>query len=147
MDKKKYLSMEYSRSRKKKKSLKKVFADTPKKKKEAFVANYLLKKLKKLNINRKKLNINRKEKKLIVTWSRASTIVPEMVGYTIGVHNGKEHLPIYITESMLYHKLGDFVPTRVFPEHPSKDPKNPNKNENKIKRDNKTRKRDNKTRH
>nr|YP_009433842.1 ribosomal protein S19 [Hypolytrum nemorum]YP_009433871.1 ribosomal protein S19 [Hypolytrum nemorum]QIB72671.1 ribosomal protein S19 [Cyperus glomeratus]QIB72762.1 ribosomal protein S19 [Cyperus difformis]QIT06855.1 ribosomal protein S19 [Cyperus fuscus]ANP26056.1 ribosomal protein S19 [Hypolytrum nemorum]ANP26085.1 ribosomal protein S19 [Hypolytrum nemorum] len=52
------------------------------------------------------------EKKIIITWSRASTIIPPMVGHTIGVHNGKEHFPIYISDSMIGHKLGEFAPTR-----------------------------------
>nr|YP_010233687.1 ribosomal protein S19 [Juncus effusus]QSZ78354.1 ribosomal protein S19 [Juncus effusus] len=50
---------------------------------------------------------------IIITWSRASTIIPP-VGHTIGIHNGKEHLPIYITDSMIGHKLGEFAPTRTF---------------------------------
>ena len=54
------------------------------------------------------------ERELIVTWSRASTIIPSMVGHTIGIHNGKEHIPIYITNPMVGRKLGEFVPTRHF---------------------------------
>jgi small subunit ribosomal protein S19 len=57
------------------------------------------------------------EKKLIKTWSRASTVIPQMVGLTIGVHNGKTHMPIYITENMVGHKLGEFAPTRHFRGH------------------------------
>jgi small subunit ribosomal protein S19 len=57
------------------------------------------------------------EKRLIKTWSRASTVVPQMVGLTIGVHNGKTHVPIYITENMVGHKLGEFAPTRHFRGH------------------------------
>nr|AZZ70777.1 ribosomal protein S19 [Amentotaxus yunnanensis] len=83
--------------------------------KNTFVANYLLRKIDNLNI--------KKEKKIIVTWSRASAIVPAMVGHTIAVHNGKEHLPIYITNSMINHKLGEFVPTCTFQEHATKDKK------------------------
>ncbi|HEY7781673.1 MAG TPA: 30S ribosomal protein S19 [Ktedonobacterales bacterium] len=57
------------------------------------------------------------EKRLIKTWSRASTVIPQMVGLTIGVHNGKTHMPIYITENMVGHKLGEFAPTRHFRGH------------------------------
>ena len=57
------------------------------------------------------------EKRLIKTWSRASTIIPQMVGLTIGVHNGKTHMPVYITENMVGHKLGEFAPTRHFRGH------------------------------
>ena len=58
------------------------------------------------------------EKKVIKTWSRSSTIFPEMVGHTIGVHDGRKHVPVYVTESMVGHKLGEFAPTRVFRSHP-----------------------------
>ena len=54
---------------------------------------------------------------VIKTWSRRSTITPEMVGLTFGVHNGKRHMPIYITENMVGHKLGEFAPTRMFRAH------------------------------
>jgi len=57
------------------------------------------------------------DKKVIRTWSRRSTIVPEMVGFTLAVHNGKKFLPIYITENMVGHKLGEFAPTRIFRSH------------------------------
>ena len=57
------------------------------------------------------------DKKVIRTWSRRSTVVPEMVGLTISVHNGKKFLPIYITENMVGHKLGEFSPTRFFRSH------------------------------
>jgi small subunit ribosomal protein S19 len=57
------------------------------------------------------------EKTVIKTWSRWSTIVPEMVGFTIGVHDGRRHVPIYITENMVGHKLGEFAPTRTFRGH------------------------------
>jgi len=57
------------------------------------------------------------EKRLIKTWSRASTIIPQMVGLTIGVHNGKTHMPVYVTENMVGHKLGEFAPTRHFRGH------------------------------
>ena len=57
------------------------------------------------------------EKKVIRTWSRRSTILPEFVGHTIAVHNGKQHVPVYITENMVGHKLGEFAHTRVFKGH------------------------------
>ena len=57
------------------------------------------------------------DKQVIKTWSRASTIFPEMVGHTIAVHDGREHVPVYITESMVGHKLGEFAPTRTFRGH------------------------------
>ena len=76
-------------------------------KKNPFVANHLLIKITKLNM--------RAEKDTIVTWSRASTIIPTMIGHTIAIHNGKEHLPIYITDRMVGHKLGEFAPTRMDP--------------------------------
>jgi small subunit ribosomal protein S19 len=57
------------------------------------------------------------EKKVLKTWSRASTIYPEFVGHTIAVHDGKKHVPVYITEEMVGHKLGEFAPTRVFRGH------------------------------
>ena len=58
-----------------------------------------------------------KEKKVLKTWSRASTIYPEFVGHTIAVHDGKKHVPVYITEDIVGHKLGEFAPTRVFRGH------------------------------
>nr|AUD57938.1 ribosomal protein S19 [Landoltia punctata] len=82
-------------------------------KKNPFVANHLLVKIEKLNI--------RQEKEIIVTWSRASTIIPTMIGHTIAIHNGKEHLPIYITDRMVGHKLGEFAPTRSFGKHARND--------------------------
>ena len=57
------------------------------------------------------------EKKVIRTWSRRSTVLPEFVGHTIGVHNGKKFIPVYITENMVGHKLGEFSPTRTFKGH------------------------------
>nr|YP_010399939.1 ribosomal protein S19 [Nowellia curvifolia]UQM88705.1 ribosomal protein S19 [Nowellia curvifolia] len=80
-----------------------------------FVADHLLKKIENLNI--------RREKKIVITWSRASTIVPTMIGHTIAVHNGQEHLPIYITDRMVGHKLGEFAPTRTFKGHAKNDRK------------------------
>ena len=61
---------------------------------------------------------NTGNKSVIKTWSRRSTIVPEMVGLTIAVHNGRQHLPVFITEAMVGHKLGEFSPTRTFRGHP-----------------------------
>ena len=57
------------------------------------------------------------EKEVIKTWARASTIFPEMVGHTIAVHDGRKHVPVYVTESMVGHKLGEFSPTRTFKGH------------------------------
>ena len=57
------------------------------------------------------------EKRIIKTWSRASTIFPDMVGHTIGVHDGRKHVPVYVTEEMVGHKLGEFAPTRTFRGH------------------------------
>nr|QIQ22881.1 ribosomal protein S19 [Cistanche tubulosa]QIQ22901.1 ribosomal protein S19 [Cistanche tubulosa] len=82
-------------------------------KKNPFVANHLLRKIDKLN--------KKAEKEIIVTWSRASTIIPTMIGHTITVHNGKEHLPIYITDHMVGHKLGEFVLTFNFQRHAKSD--------------------------
>ena len=61
-------------------------------------------------------NENR-EKKVLQTWSRASTIFPEFVGHTIAVHDGRKHVPVYVTEDMVGHKLGEFAPTRTFKGH------------------------------
>ena len=83
--------------------------------KTPFIASYLLKEIKELNAN----NI----KKLIPTWSRSSTIIPLMIGHTIGVHNGRIHLPIFITEQMIGHKLGEFSPTRTYRGHVKNDKK------------------------
>ena len=60
------------------------------------------------------------EKKVIKTWSRRSTVVPEMVGHTMAVHNGKKFIPVYVTENMVGHKLGEFAPTRTFKGHTTK---------------------------
>ena len=59
------------------------------------------------------------EKKVIKTWSRRSTVIPEMVGHTIAVHNGRKFIPVYVTENMVGHKLGEFAPTRHFRGHTS----------------------------
>jgi len=69
-----------------------------------------------LRINVEGLNA-RNEKKVVKTWSRRSTIVPDMIGHTIAVHNGKKFIPVYITEQMIGHKLGEFAPTRTFKGH------------------------------
>nr|YP_009671497.1 ribosomal protein S19 [Passiflora foetida]YP_009671519.1 ribosomal protein S19 [Passiflora foetida]QCX30778.1 ribosomal protein S19 [Passiflora foetida]QCX30779.1 ribosomal protein S19 [Passiflora foetida] len=84
-------------------------------KKNPFVANHLLRKIKKLN--------TKAEKQIIVTWSRASTIIPTMIGHTIAIHNGKEKIPIYITDYMVGHKLGEFSSTLYFRGHPKNDNK------------------------
>lgn len=78
-------------------------------KKGPFISPKLLKKVETLNDNNKKV--------VIKTWSRASTIFPQMVGHTIAVHNGRQHVPIYVTENMVGHKLGEFAPTRTFRGH------------------------------
>ena len=84
-------------------------------KKGPFVAHHLLKKIEKLNFQG--------EKKVILTWSRPSTIVPIMIGHTIAVHNGREHIPVFITDQMVGHKLGEFSPTRTFRGHVKSDKK------------------------
>lgn len=84
-------------------------------KKGPFVADHLLKKIEKLN--------RKGERKVIVTWSRSSTIVPMMIGHTIAVHNGREHLPVFVTDQMVGHKLGEFSPTRTFRGHVKNDKK------------------------
>jgi small subunit ribosomal protein S19 len=61
------------------------------------------------------------EKRIVNTWSRASTVFPEMVGHTIGVHDGRRHVPVFISESMVGHKLGEFAPTRTFRGHSGSD--------------------------
>ncbi|NCO24496.1 MAG: 30S ribosomal protein S19 [bacterium] len=78
-------------------------------KKGPYIDEKLLNKIKELN--RKRI------KSIIKTWSRSSTIFPLMVGHTIAVHNGKRHIPVYITENMVGHKLGEFSPTRIFRGH------------------------------
>ena len=60
-----------------------------------------------------------KDKRPIKTWSRRSTILPDFVGLTIAVHNGKQHMPVYVSENMVGHKLGEFAPTRLFKGHPA----------------------------
>ncbi len=78
-------------------------------KKGPFVEPRLLAKIEKMNETNRKM--------VLRTWSRASTIFPQMVGHTIAVHNGRQHVPIYITENMVGHKLGEFAPTRTFRGH------------------------------
>lgn len=78
-------------------------------KKGPFVDRHLEEKIEKLNKNN--------EKKLIKTWSRRSTILPEMIGHNIAVYNGRKHVPVFIQENMVGHKLGEFVPTRTFRSH------------------------------
>ncbi|MFO7683075.1 MAG: 30S ribosomal protein S19 [Chloroflexota bacterium] len=84
-------------------------------KKGPFVSPKLLKKVEKLN--------ETKGRQVIRTWSRSSTIFPQMVGHTIAVYDGRRHIPIYVTENMVGHKLGEFAPTRTFRGHVSKDEK------------------------
>jgi len=78
-------------------------------KKGPFVDEHLLKKISAMN--------EAKEKRVIKTWSRRSTIIPEFVGHTIAVHNGNKFIPVYISENMVGHKLGEFAPTRIFRSH------------------------------
>lgn len=68
-------------------------------------------------LNKIRLMNEKNEKKVIKTWSRSSTIFPDMVGHTIAVHDGRKHVPVYITEEMVGHKLGEFAPTRTFRGH------------------------------
>ena len=84
-------------------------------KKGPFVDAKLLKRIEGMN--------QKGEKKVIKTWSRASTIFPQMVGHTIAVHDGRRHIPIYVTENTVGHKLGEFAPTRTFRGHVSKEDK------------------------
>ena len=78
-------------------------------KKGPFIDDHLMKKVVAMEESQ--------EKRVIRTWSRRSTIIPEMVGHTIAVHNGKRFIPVYITENMVGHKLGEFSPTRTFRSH------------------------------
>jgi small subunit ribosomal protein S19 len=81
-------------------------------KKGPFIETSLLEKIETLN----RLN----EKKVLKTWSRRSTVTPEMVGHTMAVHNGRKFIPVYVTENMVGHKLGEFAPTRTFKGHTTK---------------------------
>lgn len=80
-------------------------------KKGPYVDEKLLKKIANLKVG---------DKTIIKTWARASTITPEMIGFTFGVHNGRQHTPVFITEDMVSHKLGEFSPTRKFTRHGGK---------------------------
>jgi small subunit ribosomal protein S19 len=84
-------------------------------KKGPFVADHLLRKVEAMNV--------KGEKQVIKTWSRASTVLPQMIGHTIAVHNGRQHVPVYLTEQMVGHKLGEFAPTRTFRGHAKSDKK------------------------
>jgi len=81
-------------------------------KKGPFLDDHLIKKIKHLNETNERI--------VIKTWSRRSTIIPEMVGHTIAVHNGRKFIPVFITENMVGHKLGEFSPTRTFKGHTGK---------------------------
>lgn len=82
-------------------------------KKGPFVDDHLMKKIDALN--------EADKKQVVKTWSRRSTIFPDFVGHTIAVHDGRKHVPIYVTEDMVGHKLGEFVPTRTFKGHVKSD--------------------------
>jgi len=84
-------------------------------KKGPFVDEHLMKKVRELN--------EKNEKRVIKTWSRRSTIFPEFVGHTFAVYDGRKHVPVYVTEDMVGHKLGEFVPTRTFRGHAGDDRK------------------------
>lgn len=84
-------------------------------KKGPFVADHLLRKIEQMN--------GKGEKQVITTWSRSSTIVPIMIGHTIAVHNGRTHLPVFITDQMVGHKLGEFALTRTYRGHGNTDKK------------------------
>ena len=84
-------------------------------KKGPFIDLHLLEKVEAMN--------RESEKRVIKTWSRRSTVVPEMVGHTVAVHNGRKFIPVYITENMVGHKLGEFAPTRQFKGHTTKSDK------------------------
>ena len=81
-------------------------------KKGPFVDTHLLEKMEAMN--------RANEKKVVKTWSRRSTVIPEMVGHTLAVHNGRKFVPVYVTENMVGHKLGEFSPTRQFKGHAAK---------------------------
>ncbi|MFC7394849.1 30S ribosomal protein S19 [Scopulibacillus cellulosilyticus] len=84
-------------------------------KKGPFVDDHLMKKVEGLNENN--------DKKVIKTWSRRSTIFPEFIGHTIAVYDGRKHVPVYVTEDMVGHKLGEFAPTRTYRGHAASDKK------------------------
>ncbi|MEJ7812588.1 MAG: 30S ribosomal protein S19 [Gemmatimonadaceae bacterium] len=81
-------------------------------KKGPFVQDALMKRVRGMN--------DRNEKRVMKTWSRASTVTPEFVGHTFAVHNGNKFIPVYVTENMVGHKLGEFAPTRLFRGHAGK---------------------------
>ena len=78
-------------------------------KKGPFVDEHLMKKIDEMN--------KKGDKRVVKTWSRRSTIVPEMLGHTLAVHDGRKHVPVFVSESMVGHKLGEFAPTRLFRGH------------------------------
>ncbi len=82
-------------------------------KKGPFVDERLMKRIEEMN--------SANEKRIVRTWSRASTIFPEMVGHTIAIHDGRKHVPVFISESMVGHKLGEFAPTRTYRGHAGSD--------------------------
>jgi small subunit ribosomal protein S19 len=84
-------------------------------KKGPFVASYLLDQVEAMNTNGKK--------DIIKTWSRSTTILPSMIGHTFAVYNGRQHLPVFVSDQMVGHKLGEFAPTRTFRSHIKKDKK------------------------
>jgi small subunit ribosomal protein S19 len=84
-------------------------------KKGPFVASYVLKKVEQLNSS--------EQKDIIKTWSRATTILPTMIGNTFAVYNGRQHLPVFVSDQMIGHKLGEFAPSRTFRSHVKKDKK------------------------
>jgi small subunit ribosomal protein S19 len=82
-------------------------------KKEPYVEEKLMARIEKMNENN--------ERRMVKTWSRASAIYPEFVGHTIAVHDGRKHVPVFVSESMVGHKLGEFAPTRTFRSHKKSD--------------------------
>ena len=88
-------------------------------KKGPFVASYVMEKVEAMNASGKKDTIQ--------TWSRTSTILPNMIGHTFAVYNGRQHVPVFVTDQMVGHKLGEFSPTRTFRSHIKKDKKSKNR--------------------
>ncbi len=88
-------------------------------KKGPFVDDHLLKRIEEMN--------RHNNKKIVKTWSRRSTVIPDFVGHTLAVHNGKKFIPVFVTENMVGHKLGEFSPTRTFRSHGGKTKKAPAK--------------------
>jgi small subunit ribosomal protein S19 len=84
-------------------------------KKGPFVASHIIEKIDEMNVSGKKDTIQ--------TWSRTTTILPSMIGHTFAVYNGRQHLPVFVTDQMIGHKLGEFSPTRTFRSHIKKDKK------------------------